>query len=929
MLSLAHGGFAQDAAAPGAGTARDLIIKADEAYNAKRYAEAVAGYERFLEDYGKSKEAEGLLPRVRYNLAAALMQAQKFDAAAEAVAAADEAKDLTPAQREDLAFWRGVALLQTGANADAGVALGGFLDKFPQSRRRSDAELLSATALLAAGKNEEAAKAFRAIRQSPKHPHRGRAAVLELHCLIESGGDKEALQLLTEEAPGQAENITQIATFQTLALGLGETLLEQDRPREAIRALQVIWPRERLVAHQQRKIAETKERLAALEAAPQPDVFQRAQSRQVLREVEKELASLEKIPSFDASVRFRMAKAFHAQERYRECALLLDDMLRQMPADAVVENATLSALQSWLAIERQDKAVETSLLFEERFPSSKQLPFVVYLRGTAQQRALDFDAALATFKTIGERFPSSEQAPRALFMKGFTQLQADRNEEAAATFAEFLEKQPKHELAEAANYWRGSALAFAKKYPEAREVLAAHASKFPKGSLLSEAAFRHAYCAQAMKDYPTAETELKAYLQAFPDGAEANEARILLGDALLTQGKSDEGKEVYAAIPQSAGRWHEEAQFKRAKILKLEEDHEALRSLMRDYLAAYPKSPRAAEALYLIGQSWRQQDQPEKAAEEYWKAIEAFGNDPAAGSVEDLFVALSRNYKDESAKRDYLAALRALRDKAAAGKQYVLAVRATWALADAVRKSDPVLYGSLLREASAMAKPETTSPRILADCAEEQLRVAAATPDEATERGEKAAAIYRNLLKWYPRAMQKDKALAALARMSAGAGDEKAALDYYARLERDTPWSPLVGEAMLARGRHEEQSRKPDRAAEAYNSLLAAKAVPGQVKAEALLALGDLEMARQRPKIAIPYYQRIYILYGKWRDKVAKAYLRSGEAFEQLSDREAARRTYEELVKNEDLASLPEAAQAKERLKQLGPGAATGGAASS
>jgi hypothetical protein len=52
---------------------------------------------------------------------------------------------------------------------------------------------------------------------------------------------------------------------------------------------------------------------------------------------------------------------------------------------------------------------------------------------------------------------------------------------------------------------------------------------------------------------------------------------------------------------------------------------------------------------------------------------------------------------------------------------------------------------------------------------------------------------------------------------------------------------------------------------------------------------------------------------------VAKAYLRSGEAFEKLNDLEAARKTYEELSKSEDLAALPEAQTARERLQKLGP----------
>ena len=911
---------AQAEPAPETGTARDVIIKADKAYNEKRYADAVAGYEGFLRDFGSSKEAAPDLPHVRHNLVAALMQTQQFDAVVEAIGEAQAPGQTAPDKQENLAFWHGVALMQLGNHGKAQEVLDEFVTRFPDARRRPDAALLAATALLAEGKKKEAAGALEKIRTDQDSPHRGRATVLELHSLLESGQDEAALQLLAAEAPRQ-DRITQIATFQTLAMALGDKFLGDGKPREAIRAFQAVWPRERLTAHQQRRLADAKEQLASLEAAPDADIFQRAQARQVVRETEEELAKLGKIASFDASVRFRLASAFHQQDRFRECALLLDDMLRGMEADAVVEQASLTTLQSWMAIGRHDKAVETAKLFTGRFPQSEQLPLVLYLQGMAQQKSDDYEAALATFGEVVEKFPQSKQAPRAFFMRGFTLLLAERNDEAAELFAEFAEKYPDHDLGEPAAYWQGSALAFAKKFPEAREVLAAIPEKYPKGVLRGPAAFRHAYCAQSMRDYETAEKELSEYLERHPDGDENAEARILLGDALLAQAKSDEGKEIYRSVPEEAGRFHEEAQFKMAKVLKLEEDYEGLRKLMRKYLEKHPDSPRAAEALYQIGTAWRQEDRTDQAKEEYRAAIRKFGNDPRAHAVEDLFLGLARLYRGESEKLDYLADLRAMRAEAEAAQQEVLTVRTIWALAQAVKKSDPALSAALLREASVRVEPSVTSSMVLADVAAAQMLAAGdeSDPAESARRREMAAGLYRDLLKWHPRAAQKDKALGALARLALEQKDTRTALDYYARIERDTPWSPLMGDVLMTRAQLEVDEGRLDEAADSYTRLLAAENVSGKLKAQALLALGELEMQRNQPQKAIPYYQRIYILYGKWRDAVAKAYLRSGEAFEQINDLEAARKTYEELAASEDLASLPEGAEAREKLKKFTP----------
>lgn len=59
-------------------------------------------------------------------------------------------------------------------------------------------------------------------------------------------------------------------------------------------------------------------------------------------------------------------------------------------------------------------------------------------------------------------------------------------------------------------------------------------------------------------------------------------------------------------------------------------------------------------------------------------------------------------------------------------------------------------------------------------------------------------------------------------------------------------------------------------------------------------------------------------MYGRWRDWVAKAYYRSGEAFEKLNDELSARRTYQELAEREDLAGFEEALKARRRLDSLG-----------
>jgi TolA-binding protein len=147
-LALTVGPLVAQDAPPEAGTARDVILRADGAYAARRYADAAQGYQRFLADFGESAEAREFLGHVRYNLAASLMQSQKYEEAAAEIEEAQKIPAMAPEKMENLAFWRGVALMQTGDHAEARKILQAFLSQYPQSPRRQDAALLVATSLL-------------------------------------------------------------------------------------------------------------------------------------------------------------------------------------------------------------------------------------------------------------------------------------------------------------------------------------------------------------------------------------------------------------------------------------------------------------------------------------------------------------------------------------------------------------------------------------------------------------------------------------------------------------------------------------------------------------------------------------------------------------------------------------------------------------
>ena len=412
-----------------------------------------------------------------------------------------------------------------------------------------------------------------------------------------------------------------------------------------------------------------------------------------------------------------------------------------------------------------------------------------------------------------------------------------------------------------------------------------------------------------MKDYSTSVRELGVFLRDHPDAEECNEARILLADALMSQGRLEEGIAALRGISQQDTRLYAEGVFKMGKAFRLLEDYEGLRNQMTKFKAEHPRSPRVAEAIYWIGWTHRQQGSLDTAREVYWSAISEQGDDPTIPSVDNLFPAISKAYKGDDEQGEYLSRLGRLRREAEHAGKKTLATRASWAEAVALMKGDPEKAQAGLVELSKQLNVQTDGSLILADCADALL--AAGTEKE----GE---ALYRELLRWNPRAIEKDRALAALGRIEINRGNAEAAMELFERFEREVVGSRLFGEVTLSRAKILQGSGRMADARKVLERVLGSEYALGKEKAEALYLIGEIHMSESRPDLAIPYFQRLYVMYGRWPDWVAKAYYRSGEAFESLHDELSARKTYQELTEREDLAGSEEARKARRRLDSLG-----------
>jgi len=890
-----------------------LLERGRKAFSANEFAVAEEALEKFIRDYGEAEEAKEAVRLHRPLVAICKVGLKKFD---EALTWIDEAlldPKLDPALSDELRFWRGICLMTAGELVPAQRAFGEYWsDETHHAFKRYEALLLFATLYIQQDFPAEAADFLEA--QVPKF--RGlapeaasRAVVLELYARLQADQPDKALALIRREH-GNMDQMTQLISFQTLALQLGADFLEKERFYDAITCLQRIWPTSRLLEYQGAKIKEINDRIGLLEQRgnTQGTVFQ---LRAILKRVERELANFKEIEHFDSALRLRLAMAYQGLGRYREAALIMEEMLETMPPDPVVESATLARIQCWMEVKRWPMAVKAAERYEEVFGAGgKYLATVLFLKAEALREDQEYGAAQLAYGDLVDRFPKDPFAAKAMFMQGFLYLQQDDNDGALYQFEQVKRHHPDSEMVEDADYWTGMAHSFSGLYAEAREHLEGYLKRHKSPKYRKEAVFRIAVCTFSLAEYDEAIILLESFNKAYPGDPLTDEANLLLGDGFFADGRMDEGFAAYDRVRSTAVRFFEEAWFKKGNAYKLLEEIETMRGHFEKFVETHPASGRLPEAIYWIGWTHAQEDDIGKARAIYWDTIARHGDDPDMFTMTDLFTGLSKVYLPEgdSGREDLLATLQIMKGRAAAEGKKTLALRAGWAKSLVQDKVGTMTARTELLDIAKWIDPKIHPPVITVAVAEAML--ASGNPTLAKN-------LFTEIRKWHPRAVERDRIYRGLGDIAAAEGENDRALEFYGRFERESAASLHLGEVRLKMAELYGLSGRTREERETLEATLGAEGVTAATKAEVLLRLGQSHAASDDHAKAIVFFERLYVAYGKFSELNAKAYWARGQSLEKLNlDREALE-TYEELAKREDLRRFEESGKAENRIVAL------------
>ncbi len=294
--------------------------------------------------------------------------------------------------------------------------------------------------------------------------------------------------------------------------------------------------------------------------------------------------------------------------------------------------------------EQGAEAARTFGQLAQQFPQS---PFAAeghYRVGEALYDDNKWPEAIAQFRVAA----TSQQGEPALREKGlhmvaWSELKQGQGEKAATSFGAQLKEFPTGALVADAKWMRGEALYEAGKHKEALAAYADAKGSKPTSANLAPLGYLHAGQAAAqLEDWQQSADWLAAAREEFPDYAGKNHLDFEWANATWKLGKSDEAREVFAAV---AGRDNSplgaRSQFMVGELEFAAKEYEAaVRSFFKVFNGYQsPDSPAGfhpwqAESMFEAARCLEQLQRSAAAKKLYTELIERFPDEPKARLAE-------------------------------------------------------------------------------------------------------------------------------------------------------------------------------------------------------------------------------------------------------------------------------------------------------
>lgn len=886
-------------------------------FNTPNFPKAIETFQRFLTQFPNSTR----LPEVRLALAQAFFQSKQFE--------------------EGIKFY-----VQ--------------LETLPQYREQALAEQVKGYREL--GNLDDAIRVLEKIVGADIRTSTQATAAITLAQMLADKGNPERAVLFLQKLQTKTALIENLVMLNGIAVKLGDEFAEKKRYQESITAYRAVRSREEVLKFQSERIAGMERRMEAnlKAAAGNPVLFaQMTQTNNQIKEAHADAKSLlgefEKLPDFTPSLLFRMARVWYDWDKKWESIVVFDRIIARYPKAAERESALFGMLIAFADVSQPARCQQLCEQYIKEFPGGPNAGTVGYLSGAVALQAQDFAGAESYFGVMLDKQPDSTYREEMRFLLGNAKFMQGKYAEAQKDYAKYLADFPQGTNVEDVHFRIPLAHLFAGEFETALAGLKAYLEKYPGGSSVADARYRVAVCKYAAQEYEAVTADAQSWLKDYPNHVQEGEVQALLGDSLAPQNKLEEAVTAYTRAYQSATTDEvlNYSLFEASKYLQKLGKWREVSAMFEGFVRDKPDHASVVTAMYWIGKARAREGKVDEAKQFLVETLKKFINEPKREAVEQLLTQLAqlcvkrpRPAKPLSPSAptaalptselipasnppppatqpvatpppvaepppfDAVAELekhlaRLQTGLNATGEARILFARAEFA---GLRKL-PAQRGKFMREIVDRFKPQDLSPVLLAQLG-----------DMLWEKSDRAMAetFYTRLKEDFPKSDYLDFAYVGLGEIALSDKKYTAALELFTDAIEKVGASLKLKEATLGRAKALLELERYEESRRLFEQVASVREWRGESTAFAVYSLGEIQSRQSKWAEAIAHYRRVFVAYQKYLPWVAKSYLKAATSFDKMGKRQDAIENLREMLRNERLHQMPEAAEARKLLQEWG-----------
>jgi tetratricopeptide (TPR) repeat protein len=371
-----------------------------------------------------------------------------------------------------------------------------------------------------------------------------------------SKGETEKAQGVMEKLSIGANADDTVVQRNTMAQKIGDTMLEQKRYGEALRAYQSVRRQSELLRLQRARVARIEQWVATLS---QPNgrvmflgrLLSKEEAAAMLEQNKSLLAEIEGVKDYDAGLYYRLGQCFYEMQRYYEAMLAFSKIYTDFREYKDRDRCLFGMIVCNAALKRSSRAMDLSEKYMKEFPEGSNYGNVTDMLASLAVESGDSKKAKDILHiALGQKGADKE---RLNFMLGVVCFEMQDFDEARIAMQAVMEENKKSGFMDSAMYYIALSYFFqnnsVKFLEEANNYLVAN----PKGDYVVDAKYRMAFIKlQAGKtgqkggDVGGAREILEGLVTEYPSDANLGQVWSLLGD-IYAEANDPEGKIDYEA----------------------------------------------------------------------------------------------------------------------------------------------------------------------------------------------------------------------------------------------------------------------------------------------------------------------------------------------------------------------------------------------